>query len=504
MITLPVTVPLRENQTALSFASSLAAANGARAMRDFLRHMGIAANNIAMGETTAIERLAQLGNVDPLALRRGSIQREKKLYALNGELLLLKQKRNSLRLAVCPHCIREDIASGTGVVESRPYFRIAWLSNLINNCPIHRDAMKDIGGDKLRYIRDDLPAMLRDGAETIVSHFNPVNPVSCDFDRYVLNRLHNSQIETNDFLDPLPLYAAAQLTEWIGAQLVHSPGHAPVNLHDRVHLLEVRAEGFKVTADGVRGFQRHLDQLTSRYGDMRPQTTFKEVYGILIQKLIPDIFIDVQHTMRQHAVLTLPRHAGIEMFGPLSRQRLCSLYETAKEFRIDRNLLRDVATKRHWIKHTLVDDDDFKQFIEVEPLITELRELAKSLPFVAARTYVGASVPLWRALSKCGYVSPSYTIVSAGVPLFYFRVDDLDRLKRQLENTITERDAVRGLYGICKAVRLAKVRLELTLDLLLSNKLQRVGLLPDRTGFGKLSLSPAELRRHQRGCRSSD
>lgn len=121
---LPVTVPLLPEETMLSFASRLAAANGVSRLSNLCGHLGLDLNALVRGNEGQIERLAGFGGVEARDLmNRTSRLSDDGLVWFRSERLALSAIHRR-RVRACPECVSQDRARGDGLA-SRPLWALS-------------------------------------------------------------------------------------------------------------------------------------------------------------------------------------------------------------------------------------------------------------------------------------------------------------------------------------------------------------------------------------------
>jgi hypothetical protein len=256
------TVPLGVGETPASFASRTAALNGLPA-REFCLDFRTTFQKVVDGDPVAIAVVAAKGGVPAASLAEHAfIRGEKHRYVHRGEELI----RGGLRrqaIAVCPHCLAEDIATSQSRPSLAPFGRAIWQIAAIKTCAVHGIALSIA-------VRDRTPSKLHDFAHHVAGVVPDLDrlvavaverPVS-GLEAYVTGRLNADA--GPQLLDQLPLYVAIGACELFGA--VATLGRTP----DLKRLTDEQwhaagGAGFEIFASGEAGVADFLEGLRKSY-----------------------------------------------------------------------------------------------------------------------------------------------------------------------------------------------------------------------------------------------
>ncbi|RVK42994.1 TniQ family protein [Sinorhizobium meliloti] len=284
MTRLSLTVPLHSGETLASFCSRTAARNGLPSARVFAAHLGFSFNGLSAGKRQDVERFAQAVGRFPESLGPALVQSDGIHVAVAGEKLPRTYlQRNRLRF--CPHCVQEDEASGAGRAGTRAYGRMAWLVSLIRTCPIHHTKLLTSARSRPEALDD---FFVRLGWELLLmpEHLRksvPQQPTGLE--TYVVDRLNGDRTHM-PFLDDLPMYAAGQLSEWVGAVLMFGVDFKPNEMTED-NWREAGGEGFGALSEGEHGFRQFLKSLhpkcsSGRLGSADPSSVYGQLYTSLM------------------------------------------------------------------------------------------------------------------------------------------------------------------------------------------------------------------------------
>lgn len=107
---LPITVPLLPEETMLSFASRLAAANGVGRLSNLCAHLGLDLKALVRGDEGQIQRLAGYGGVDARELANRIFRPSGDGFVWFGSERLALSAIHRQRMRACPQCVARDRA----------------------------------------------------------------------------------------------------------------------------------------------------------------------------------------------------------------------------------------------------------------------------------------------------------------------------------------------------------------------------------------------------------
>ncbi|MCA1367224.1 TniQ family protein [Bradyrhizobium sp. BRP14] len=283
-MTLSLTVPLHRGETLASFCSRTAARNGLPSARVFAAHLGFSFNGLSAGKRQDVERFAQAVGRLPESLGPALVQSDGIHVAVAGEKLPRPYLQRH-RLRFCPHCVQEDEANGTGRAGTRAYGRMAWLVSLIRTCPIHRTRLLTSARSRPEAL-DDFFVRLGWELPLMPEHLRKsVRQQPTRLETYVVDRLNGDRTHV-PFLDELPMYAAGQLSDWVGAVLMFGVDFKPNEMTED-NWREAGGEGFEALSEGERGFRQFLKSLHPKsspggLGSADPSSVYGQLYTSLM------------------------------------------------------------------------------------------------------------------------------------------------------------------------------------------------------------------------------
>jgi hypothetical protein len=246
-MTLPITVPFRDDEPWTGVASRLAIANGYSSMKSFLASAGVHPRNLVNGDVEESELLAKWSGVPADALNRYVTPTASKggIWKL-GDAWFSKGSRRANRIRMCPNCIIEDIETGNEMPSARPRLRAPWLTRAFQNCVEHRRPILEIevpieSVDEFSHTVATYLEMLRSAATS------PHVPADVTVDTFVQDRILGRL--THQHLNMLEVYIVTELAERFGAFLQgyrEALGETDLDLDG----CDARTLGFNVIAAG--------------------------------------------------------------------------------------------------------------------------------------------------------------------------------------------------------------------------------------------------------------
>jgi hypothetical protein len=498
------TVPLGAGETPASFVSRLAARNAPSA-REFCLDFGTTFQKVVDGDAAAIEIVAAKGGVPPETLAKHAFVRgEKHRYTHRGEDLV----RNALRrqaVAVCPVCLRGDIANSQLDARLAPFGRSLWQIAASKTCPIHRTPFVVIVNDltpstlhdwtyHLAKAAPDLPRLAAEAVE---------RPLT-GLETYIVERL-DRQGQSHPVLDALPLHAAIHACELFGA--VATLGRTPdlKQLADKQWRI-AGAAGFEIFAGGTAAVAEFLEDLRKSYpysgaATEGPQAVFGRIYQVL-EFGREDAAYDGVRDLVGHFIRTrFPVGPGDVVFGqPVVRRVLHSVRTLALETKLHPKRLKKLLGASGLLP---ADADDLvggNCLFDAEQGSGAAREAAAAtLSVRKAGEYLNAPRVQRDRLYQKGLIVPRIKAGDHGAADKFSPADLDDFLARLLAGAPPVDIAIAGQVNIPDAAKLAFVMSEDVVRLVLDGKLTRKWCLAGERGYMSLLLDIEEVRALVRG-----
>ncbi|REF69752.1 MULTISPECIES: TniQ family protein [Paracoccus] len=322
---LPLTVPTIVGESATSFASRLARRNGVPRMIAFCSDVGIDYFALVNGDPVEIQRLAVLGDIDPVPLQAATPSLiEPGWFRLGNERIKFTAfARTTLR--ICPMCAQNP-DDRTGIVHHG-----IWQLAAIRSCERHG----------CHLVAVPRPANANDCFDHIpmVDHFQPagivmVKPNHLELENYLINRIQNGPGGT--WLDQSPLHVAAQACEMLGLLLTIGPKAKRSETRDPQWAVAGSA-GLQVLQEGPNSLRKKLRAIR----DAHPieEKLHRYHYGVFFEWLRyrdDDKDFDIfRNIVRDFIFKNFPIATGAIVFGkPCPEQQLHSFQTAEKAFGI--------------------------------------------------------------------------------------------------------------------------------------------------------------------------
>lgn len=486
-------VPLGDGETPTSFCSRLAMRNHCADARDFCLDMGIQFQQVVDGEPGALSVLAELGGVEVEDLFRNAIRRISGYhdFGLRGQSLR-KSMLQRERLRVCPACIADDRSRWPTIGAAAPYGRVIWNLSPMRICLVHGVALVDLEFCGTRGGRQDFARALFHSKATLDE---PIRRKPSGLERYLASRLEGGS--SAPLLDQLPFYAAAKLTEIIGAVELFGPRVRLRALND-AQWSEAGDVGFAITDAGQDGVCAFLDRLTETFWSRRtsdgPQALFGRLYEWLAHESKDAAYDSIRRLIRDHILANIPVAPGQEIFGEtVDRRRLHSVHSAARATSQHPARLRKLLFAIGIIPSLDEHLSDHRIVFPVSPAVEKfLASSADALCQRAVGPYLNAPRTQIEVLVREKLIVPQ---IRAADPtedfLATFSRRHLDDFLGRLLADATHRPD--GLQTIPRAAKLVGCSAAQVVRLLLDGKLTRVGRRDGIKGYMSVVVDPAEV-----------
>lgn len=403
--------PFHEDETTISFASNLAAVNGAPTMHDFFRHMEITKKPGTQDGTSSpllpaldLDRLATLGGINRVALSAHSVEIASTRHVNIGRETLVRHTVSISRFRFCPACVMGDISSGVGPTHTRSFVRFWWLVGTIETCPIHYTRLVYSSRKFDRHLNGDFSFYLRNNMDEVIAlqkdqkHLSPSTS-----DSYQLARLRGER--RYPFLDSLQFHVAVRLSEIIGN--MQTVGLDKFS-NDPEDLRNARERGFEVSIGGVDEFNKFLSGFLSNYWDSRKPSGGGRIYGTLYRWLArnsaDDDFASLRNLLRTHAIQNLPLGPGDDFFGEVTERRLHSVHSAAKQCQMHPKRLRKLLIAKGVVHPDQIDRSDDRVVFNAGTIEAFLTEISDNLSPTVAAKRLGVSPLVLKQITAAGHI----------------------------------------------------------------------------------------------------
>ncbi|WP_172350754.1 TniQ family protein [Mesorhizobium sp. NZP2298] len=491
---LPITVPLGIGQTPISFASSLAAANGVPTMRDFCRHVAVDRKGMGRGELRQIKRLARLGDVDPTQLETSWIVRKDGWTFVGGEKLRRQCSLKGFRY--CPLCIQDDLSNRAGPRYARPFLRASWMIEAVGTCVIHTTSLVQSRGPVDKYLDDDFAAYVRQHRGEVDRFAAEARPVArSSADAWMHQRLvcHSDP----SFLGSLQFHVALRLCEVIGFIELNGVKASARNFEGAA-LREARERGYRIAAGGVDAIRLFLEKLDTAFWEATHVIGGARLYGPLYRWLQgtmsnPD-FDPVRKVIKDHAIDSFPIGPGDVFLGPVEHRRWHSVHSASREYRVHPKRLRK-QLEVQGIIGDLAGRSNGRIAFETSAAAGFLTQVSDRVFAPEARRRLQVSAEGFRQLMNEGLVAPLTVRKGGGMHIQYSERQLDEFLKCLAAKAIERNGGETDLVSVQRATSLAGCRFIEVIRLILGRKLDRLELDVSRVGFLALLVCPTEVRK---------
>ncbi len=444
---LPMTVKFHSDETPLSLASRLAAANGFSSLSQFLSHIGLKAAAISSGDIHAIKLLSDLSGVAVGDLDRFTVKPTSRTLCSFGGNTVRRQPHRARHHTFCPRCIREDLANGIGRPVSRPYARYQWLAPGIQHCVVHGNKLLlSQRGDHEHDFARFIERYHEEIAQKAQVHGSTQATL---FEIYVSDRLASRV--TNGFLDTIELYVVQDLCQAFG-------GFLSQNGVPSVEQNEADA-GFVVAASGPNAIEAAAIDVISH---SRPVThNFQSIFGPLLTWLRSNRkrpeFDKLITLFQDIAVRHLPLGTDDVFVRPVERRVLHSVVSASRQYSLTEQKVRAIVLRAGLVSEPTESNQQF--WFDADrsaPLLNSARE---SVSDANAAAMLGISLTLVRDLRRSNTfpVHPGRQLQSN-----YYKLHPLDI--EALKDALFERTPVvnrtAGLSSLAQAARAAQCSFE--------------------------------------------
>lgn len=373
--------PLEAQEPAAGFAARLAALNG-RSLWYFLRDMSIPPRALDKGVATAVRAVAVLGRADPEALSWYTpVPKDTGFYSVAGETIgRLSVSRTYFRF--CARCVLDDMERYDGPPASRPWLRLEWTLSHFRSCGRHKVLLSAVQPVRRPFAPFDFSGTMHGMLSSLPQLAEDASPVSASpFQGWLQDRLRGVR-STLNWLDDMPLYAAATFCEALGVSSLHEPKvrTASLSMSDWAAAAD---EGYRLAAAGEESLRVLLGRLNEAQSSTRgfwgPRDTYGYAYGLL-QKTVGDpAYGKLRNTVRRFALETMPIEPGTDVLGETAGPRHVHTVRTAsRDSRMHaltiRRLFKRMGVEGAEDQSGLMDHRVLVKSEEIHRVVSELRD----------------------------------------------------------------------------------------------------------------------------------
>lgn len=483
------TVALHADETAASFASRLAAANGLPNIAELLMDAEHSMAGFLKGDHRTFRTLAALGGVtrDDLT-QHAFIPTGISTYRCMGQDFG-KQSLLRGRSRICPACLRED--TGTELTPDTAlaaYGRILWALASARVCPLHKLLLVSAPEDTVQHeFFDTWSLWLPEIAEGALDRQVVERGV---YEEHVAHRLAG---ETPDgWASRFPIDALGAACEMLGVSMVYGKDAILDGLSD-VDLAEASSMGFRLLDSGPAQINEYFENLrrAPRQPQDRPQAGYGRIYDWLKRGAGSGPELKPLRTiLRQHILENWPLGAGDQALDyVLPTRRLHSIRTAAKTHNLHPKRLRRILTDSGIITET--DSPDFELLFSAVEAHEILEQASGSVTFSAAQKRLGMTRSQMEALIRAGILIPGeggdkarprFTEATIQYWLTFF-------------TSFPSSPKWESRIGIAEAVRKNGSSTDRVMSLILDRSLTQVYSVRGATGLSAIVIDKAEVAR---------
>ncbi|MDO5703723.1 MAG: TniQ family protein [Paracoccus sp. (in: a-proteobacteria)] len=457
---LPLTVPTIVGESATSLASRLARRNGVPRMITFCSDVGIDYFALVNGDPVEVQRLAVLGDIDPVPLQASTPSLiEPGWFRLGNERIKFTGLiRTTLR--ICPRCV-QDATDRMGVVHLG-----MWQVASIRTCQEHRCRLVAVpkpknGNDCFDHI-PMLDGFKPAGGDLAVSQ-------NLELERYLTERTLKGPRQT--WLDRLPFHIATQTCEMFGALLTLGLRVKRAELTD-AQWGAAGTAGLSILRGGSEALRKNLEEIQDSYPV--GEKLYRSRYGVFFDWLRfrdddPDFDV-VRDVVREFIFENFPVTVGSIVLGrPCPEQHVHS-FATAKQVfgiahhRLGQKLFTLGMAKPHASDrfYTLT------RYIPTALLIDIIAELGTRLSAKEAAKIVGVETVVLARLASHGLIPK---LSEYGKRSTIYRPEDLEAFLNQLRGLAKPAGATKDLIDLSTAARRRGVTIAALAKLILAHRI---------------------------------
>ncbi|QFT61806.1 hypothetical protein FIU91_02600 [Roseivivax sp. THAF30] len=446
---------------------------------EFASEMGFSLRRICVGESVAIEKMAEVGNLssDEIADLRswtGEILGDVRMAFRND--VFVSRALRSPTVRGCPHCLREDIERNPGRPFEAMALRGDWQVKYAHTCIRHARPLVPLWTSTSILKRYDMQTQLQELLPDLSSGNltgKTLRPTA--FEAWLDQRLAVYQDETQ--VSQFDLYAALEASRLLGTELLRHDKNAVTGMSETDIMRHSLERGFAVVSQGEEAIADTLQQMT-RYvtkGSHKPKYVFGMFYELLSRDLVQEPeFEPFRRLLRDVILNTWPVAAGEDLLGEnIVARRLHSIRTASEEIGYAAHPLREAlidagivaAEDRRPDGLVTFDAQMHGSLLQEYPKLVGAREMAR---------HIGATEHQFDALVREGILTPLVTLSGFRAP---WRLSDGTAfVERLLHGAEPLEDDFEGWEHIHRAAFRAKFGLQPILAGIAAGKI-RVGQL---------------------------
>lgn len=483
---LPVNVAFHsDSETPLSLASRLASAMGYSSVSDLLGN-NTTVRALARGDDHAVRLLSSWSGVPVGKLQRFAvpISKEAGEWRLGGAVFR-KEMRVAGRFRFCPHCLDDDLKSGSERPQARPYERASWLTRAVTACTRHRRLLVDAPDDAPT---SDVAVFVADGWHYKCDPGAAADEAELQVDVYVEGRI--AGIRTASFIDCQEVHVLLMLFRSLG-WFVHNRLQSFCIGGAMSTTLSMRALGFKIASEGREAIETVVKEAIVSHRPAAHQIT--EFFGPLVRRFRRNADVaaydEIIGLFQNLVERYVPVGPGDRFVRIVERRQVHSVHSAARDYCMDTCRVRMLVDEGGLVERS--DLSDRRVSFSVEDAKTFLGAAARSMTTTEVAGALGTYDNRVRDLIEMGLLPYSEDGVKGTRPYYRITGANLDRFRERLFDCPLQQED--GLVTLA-SVSLRKCFTQSSIiKMIMEGRLTRVARLDDSMTLGSLLVDFSEL-----------
>lgn len=477
---LGLTLPIGEHEPAVTYASRIAALNGCNSLWSFCGLTGLSALKLAQGEAETLKRLSDLTGTDVSALSRFTPCTETRATRCLGGQIFPNKDIKIQTQHICPKCILDSS------IDRELYFaapRVFWYLDFVRTCPKHGLLLVPLPERQKGWFPYDFAARLKRSQISRNQLVDLIAPAPNKVDQFSIGLLSGDA--DRSWLGNSDAYVVSRTSERLGCAV---EGVTSAKYLARSELARLADIGFAVLSDGPDALRATLLDLINKRGRSGTRRVFGVFFNLMDGKMGDEI-PSVRNVLREVILENFVVHPGDNLLGePCVKRRFHSLQSAADQTGVHPTKVASVLTAAGLMPRP--EDTKFIQ-IEAEPAEEMLRRLSNAVLTRDALKFLGLPWRHLMSLQDAGLISPINP--ACGGQYMYCR-HDLSRLRDALcQNGCNIEQEDDSLVPIYKAANQSVCGIAEVVKLLVSGKIQIVGLMQGLRTFDAIRVDPEEV-----------
>ncbi|MCV0352386.1 MAG: TniQ family protein [Nitratireductor sp.] len=484
---LPVNVDFHpDTETPVSFASRLARGMGYSSVEELVGKCGV--RDLSRGDETAIKMLSQWSGVQADSLSRYAVPKKGAAHEWRlGEAVFLKEMRVAKRFRFCPHCLADDIETGSGRPQSRPYERASWQTRAVTACIRHRKLLVEASDDAPA---SDVARFVAEGWNVKSGRGEHVVEADLQVDAYVEDRIAGRR--TRSFIDRQEVYVSLTLFHFLGWLVQNRLPDLRIR-GERVAAMSIRTAGFNIALAGRAAIEMVVMNAIAKH---KPAAcTISGFFGPMVRHLrrnsdVP-AYSEIIGLFQDLAERHVPVGPGDWVFRPVIRRQLHSVRSAAMHYGICRKRARAFLQDRGMIQPSELSDRQV--YVAAADAEAALSGLAENLTTVEVGKILGTTENRVRELVERNLLETSERGTIVDRPFYRFNQSAinafLDKLFDRVELSSDDHDLV-PLSSACKRKSLTQSDV---IEMIVNGQLRRVARVDQSSKIESLLVDLAEL-----------